>query len=59
MEAVEAALSGDGEGKAVTDVYDITLADGVYEGRDQGFGGELVLAVTDEGGKIEEIEVDE
>jgi uncharacterized protein with FMN-binding domain len=57
LEAVEAALSGDGEDEAAADVYDITLADGVYEGRAQGFGGELVLAVTIEGGKISKIEV--
>ncbi len=57
LEAVEAALSSDGEDEAAADVYDITLADGVYEGRAQGFGGELVLAVTIEGGKISKIEV--
>jgi uncharacterized protein with FMN-binding domain len=57
LEAVEAALSSDGEDEAAADVYDITLADGVYEGRAQGFGGELVLAVTIEGGKISKIDV--
>ena len=54
-----AARSSDFEVEAAADVYDIALEDGVYEGRAQGFGGELVLAVTIAGGKISNIEVDE
>jgi succinate dehydrogenase/fumarate reductase flavoprotein subunit len=48
----EAASAAADEG-----TLDGTYADGTYEGKGQGYGGELTLSVTIEGGKIASVEV--
>lgn len=60
MRAVQKALT-DGERieEAPAGLYAIELEDGVYRGRAQGFGGQLVLDVAVQGGKITEITVAE
>jgi RnfABCDGE-type electron transport complex D subunit len=60
LEAVEKAVSGTEPAPAEPEepqVYEITVEDGVHRGKADGFGGELVLDVTVEGGKITAIEV--
>ncbi len=63
MEAVEKALAASGESAVMEDAqeattpYEITLADGVYQGSAKGFGGELILDVTIKDGRITEITV--
>jgi len=56
MKAVEEALKQAGDAPAVQP-FTITVADGVHRGRADGFGGELVVEVTVEGGRITAIEV--
>jgi len=56
MQAVEQALE-QASGAPAAEPYAITVADGVHRGRADGFGGELVVEVTVEGGRITAIEV--
>ncbi|WP_461367957.1 FMN-binding protein, partial [Candidatus Darwinibacter acetoxidans] len=56
MRAVEQALEQASDAPAV-EPFAIDVADGVHRGSAAGFGGELVLDVTVEGGRITAIEV--
>ncbi|HQE35981.1 MAG TPA: RnfABCDGE type electron transport complex subunit D, partial [Limnochordia bacterium] len=55
LEAVEKAVSGVTEAPA--EPFAILVEDGAYRASADGFGGELVIDVTVEGGKITDIEV--
>src|SRR5690606_20451313 len=56
IKAVEEALK-QAEAAPAVEPFAIEVADGVHRGSAQGFGGELVLDVTVEGGRITAIEV--
>ena len=58
LEAVEKAVSGAEPAPAeAAQAYTIAVEDGVHRGKADGFGGELVVDVTVDGGKITAIEV--
>jgi len=58
MKGVEKALEqAAGEPVQMAEGFAIEVADGVHRGSAAGFGGELVLDVTVEGGRITAIEV--
>ncbi|HPU64459.1 MAG TPA: FMN-binding protein, partial [Limnochordia bacterium] len=57
LEAVEKAVSGVTEASKAAEPFAILVEDGTYRGSADGFGGELVIDVTVEGGKITNIEV--
>ncbi|NMB02255.1 MAG: RnfABCDGE type electron transport complex subunit D [Firmicutes bacterium] len=57
LEAVEKAVAGEVAEVASSATYTIEVADGVYRGSAQGFGGELVVEVTVSSGKISALEV--
>ena len=56
MAAVRSALESQTAGASASG-YTITVGDGTYQGKAQGFGGTLVLDVVVSGGKISEIVV--
>ncbi|MFY9523178.1 MAG: FMN-binding protein, partial [Limnochordia bacterium] len=57
LEAVDKAVSGVTEASKAAEPFAILVEDGTYRGSADGFGGELVIDVTVEGGKITNIEV--